>query len=88
MILPSICNHPSHVYDGASADAGIEYHASGNSGQCDSFGFDLQCHYHSGIDPNRYERGKIQTDESGKMLLRNMGVYGLGGIIVPFWELS
>ena len=84
MTLQIFCDHSGNVHDRAPADADPEHHASGNAGKRDPLSIDLQCDHHSESDPDRDERVKYKPMKAEKLLLRNMGIYGVGGIIVPF----
>ena len=41
-----------------------------------------------GLIPIAMRGVKYKPMKAEKLLLRNMGIYGLGGMIVPLWESS
>lgn len=63
---------------------GAEHHEAGLSHQRHSVRSDLQRHHHPCLIPLAMRGVKYKPMSASKMLTRNMLIYGLGGVIVPF----
>ena len=50
----------------------------------DPFSADLQCAHHHRADPARVERRALPADRRGGAAPRNLLIYGVGGMIIPF----
>ena len=65
--------------------AGAQHHASGDAAERDPVGDHLQCADHHRADPAGVARRALSRRSAPPALLRrNLLIYGLGGIIVPF----
>ena len=78
------CNHPGHVHGGSPSAGRAEHHGAGDTEQRHPFCIDLQRHHHPLPDPACHEGRQYRPMSSGKLLGRNMLIYGLGGVIAPF----
>ncbi len=70
---------PCYVYDGDPAAGCAQHHGPGNAAQRHSFRAHFQCHHHSMPDTVALRGVKYRPMSSGRMLARNMMLYGLGG---------
>ena len=60
---------------------GDEYHAPAFAHLGDSVRCHLQCTYHPGSNPRRLEGREVGADG---LLRRNLLIWGLGGVMMPF----
>ena len=78
-------HHPGDVHRVLSAAAGAERHASGNAAERDPVGDHLQRADHRRADPAGAARRRATGRSAPPAILRrNLLIYGVGGIIVPF----
>ena len=77
-------HHPRHVYDGDSPDAGAEHHEAGSPTSAILSALIFNAIIIPCLIPLAMRGVKYKLMSASKMLTRNMLIYGLGGVIVPF----
>ena len=72
------------MFVGAIRPGGPEHHEPALADVGDPVGGDLQRVDHHRADPAGAPRGPLPADSAAALLNRNLLIYGLGGLIVPF----
>ncbi len=77
-------HHPGSVLGHVSAVAGAQHHASGDATQRGALRGDLQRVDYHRADPAGAARREVSPDWRWRPAARNLLIYGIGGIILPF----
>ncbi len=78
------CHYTGHVHYGDTADADIKYHEAGNTYVSYLISTHFQCGHYTVFDSHCHAGCQVQTHERGAHAFEKYGIYGLGGIVVPF----